>query len=140
PGLRDVQGFLNGVINFTGTAKDPELAGTMLLSGGAASVDATGVRYQDVQGRFDVKPDNVVVVLGSARTGGARTDVSGKMTFKDLTNPDFQLDIHADGLLAARRRDVVLTTSGDMKLGGKFRSPILSGGIRVDKGALYIDE
>ncbi|MGH7464841.1 MAG: translocation/assembly module TamB domain-containing protein, partial [Longimicrobiales bacterium] len=46
----------------------------------------------------------------------------------------------ADGVYAARRRDVEARVTGEVLLGGRYTRPELSGELRIDQGALYIEE
>jgi autotransporter translocation and assembly factor TamB len=57
-----------------------------------------------------------------------------------LTNPRFDLRLDADRVFAARRRDVEATITGTLQLGGQYRRPELSGNVRVEEGAMYLDE
>ena len=140
-GFRNVAGTISGTLDFRGTTRDPTIAGLLTLRGGAANFGATGVRYRDAQGTFRVLNDSVVDIDASARAGDGNATLRGQMVFAPLGNPRFDsLTITANNFAAARRRDAELTVSGNMFLGGRFDAPVLSGGVVVDRGTLYLDE
>ncbi len=151
-GFTDVDGIINGVIEAKGTTREPELTGGFALSGGAATWDATGVRYQNVLGTGLVLPGRKLAVdlnatavdprdrggRGTAE-GGAR--VTGSIDLNEPANPGLDLTIEADHLLATRRREVDMTVSGSARIRGRYRSPEISdANIRVDGGTLFLDE
>jgi autotransporter translocation and assembly factor TamB len=72
------------------------------------------------------------------RLGAAR--MTGTLDLSTPANPGFDLDLQADRLLAARRRELDLTVSGEMSIAGRYRSPVVAGALRVDGGTLFLDE
>lgn len=152
-GFSNVGGRIDGTLAFSGTTLEPALSGGMVLRGGVADWDVTGVRYHDVRGTFILEDDRTVGVDVRARTadprgrslrarqgGGGEGRIRGTLDLTDLTDPGFRLTLAADRTYAARRRDVEAFVSGDMQLGGRYSSPELSGSLRVDNGALFLDE
>lgn len=151
-GFENVQGFVNGELTATGGSGSTELAGGFRVLGGAATWAPVGVRYRNIAGTFDVMQDRVFFVEASARaeeprsrSGLSRTDggsarVTGRIDFEEPANPALDLRLVARNLLAANRRDVVLSASGDTWLRGTYRAPVVSATVNVDGGALYVDE
>ncbi len=140
-GFQDVTGTVSGTLDLRGTTRDPTIAGLLNLRNGAATLEASGVRYRNVEGTFNVLNDSVVAIDASARAGDGRATLKGNMVFAPLSNPSFEnLIIDANMFAAARRRDAEFTITGRLGLSGRFRSPELSGEITVDRGALYLDE
>jgi hypothetical protein len=140
-GFQDVAGTVSGTLDLRGTTRDPTIAGLLNLRNGAATLEASGVRYRNVEGTFNVLNDSVVAIDASARAGEGRATLKGNMIFAPLGNPSFDnLVIDASNFAAARRRDAEFTISGRLGLKGRFRTPELSGEITVDRGALYLDE
>ena len=145
-GFRQVEGRLDGTISAAGTTLDPALSGELRAEQLAATWNATGVRYTDLNGSFRLA-DRVVRVAARARTQDPRGDgvsgqgtVNGTLDFARLSNPAFDLNLHADGMLAAQRRDVEAVTTGDIHLGGRYGSPAVTASLRVDRGVMYLDE
>jgi translocation and assembly module TamB len=139
-GFADVRGWFDGTILVAGTSRDPAPSGSFTLRGGAASLPDLGVRYEDVQGTFRLLGGNTLAVDGRLRTPGGAATVTGSIGLAELTDPRFDLDLRATSFLAARRRDVELTGSGDLQLRGRYTAPVISGRLRVDQGVLNLDE
>jgi autotransporter translocation and assembly factor TamB len=141
-GFRDVGGTISGNIDLRGTTREPTIAGLLTLRDGTAIYDATNVRYRSVEGTFRVLNDSAVAIDASARAGDGRATLKGNMVFASLGNPRFE-DLVIQMLTpfpAAIRREAVLTTTGELRLGGYFRSPELRGAIRIDRSTLNLDE
>jgi translocation and assembly module TamB len=79
-----------------------------------------------------------VAAITGAPAGTAR--ITGTLDFGRTDDPAFDLTLHANELLAARRRDAELTLSGRGTLRGSYRQPIVGGDVHLDRGALYLDE
>lgn len=140
-GFYDVSGRVDGELTVGGTTRNPELGGQLTLRGGSAFYLASGVRYRNVEGVFQMLENSVVQVDASARTAdGGRATVSGTLTFRPIDDPQFDLRVLAQEFEAARRRDVEMVGSGEVSLTGRYSRPVLSGYWHVDRGALYLDE
>jgi translocation-and-assembly-module (TAM) inner membrane subunit TamB-like protein len=141
-GFREVGGTVSGNIDLRGTTREPTIAGLLTLSNGTAIYNATNIRYRNVGGTFRVLNDSVVAIDAVAFAGTAgRAELKGNMVFAPLGNPSFEdLIIDATAFPGANRRDAVLTTTGQLILGGEFRRPTLRGNIRIDASTLYLDE
>src|SRR5690606_19729098 len=146
-GFSNVDGVLVGEVEARGTTREPVINGAMVLARGAATWDVTGVRYEDIVGRFQIARDRIVDVDVSAfasdprgRSGGGTARVTGTLDLERATDPGFDLTLLTRGLLTARRRDMDLTTTGELHIGGRYQQPVISGNLRIDGGTLYIDE
>ncbi|MGH7444183.1 MAG: translocation/assembly module TamB domain-containing protein, partial [Longimicrobiales bacterium] len=151
-GFEQVQGHIDGEITATGIAGATALGGGLSVANGSATWMPVGVRYHDVDATLRVMQDRIFFVDARARSSEPRqrsgvlraadgtARVTGRIDFADPGDPQLDLRLLADNLLAANRRDVVVTASGDAYLRGTYRSPIVSATLHVDGGALYIDE
>lgn len=138
-GFYDVKGYIDGTLTATGTTRQATLGGELALHDGDARYDATGVRYQDVNGTFKLN-DRTAAVDASLRANGGAAKVTGSIVFTDPRDPEFELLVNTTNFLAAKRKDAEFTTSGDIKLTGRYRRPVLTGSLNVTEGALYLDE
>ena len=140
-GFDDVRGSVSGTLQLHGTTVDPSIAGLLNLREASGIYAASGVRYRNVNGSFRVLDDSLVAVEASARAAEGNATLNGRLNFAQLTNPKFDsLFIDAREFQTANRRDAEFTTSGRVLLTGSYRSPVLSGDIRVDHGSLNLDE
>ena len=151
PGFTNISGTFEGRAAAAGSARDPRLTGAMALIGGAVTWDATGVRYVDAEGTFQMQADLMTRIDVSARTvdsrgrapGGGRggtARVTGTLDLTRASDPGFDLILEATRMLATRRREAEIVMSGQATLGGRYHRPQVSGSLRVDGGDLYLDE
>lgn len=140
-GFSDVHGRLDGQVKVGGTVRAPRFDGELRLSDGAGFFLPSGVTYNAARGRFRMAGNGDIDVDATASAGTGTATASGRIVVgSDWTDPRFQLSARLLGFLAARRRDAEVTATGDVRLGGRYRSPIVTGAIRVDKGVLNVDE
>ncbi|RMH16637.1 MAG: translocation/assembly module TamB [Gemmatimonadetes bacterium] len=138
-GLRDVEGVLDGAVRLGGTAHHLAPEGRFTLRGGAATLEGLGVRHRDARATFQLRPDGSVAIEGEARAGG-RVQVAGTVTLDPASDPGLDLTFTMRRLRGVARRDVVGTLSGEARLTGSYRSPVVSGRLTVDEGALFLEE
>lgn len=151
-GFTRIGGRIDGMLLVQGTTLDPSLSGGFTIRDGSADWHASGVRYRDVSGTLTLERDRILTVALDAASADPRNrgrmtgsgsgtgTITGTLDFAELTNPAFDLRLHADGAYAARRRDVEAQVTGDIRLGGRYHRPEISGSLRIDEGALYIEE
>ncbi len=139
-GFRDVQGSIDGEVRLAGTTRQPQLGGALTLQNGAATWDALGVRYRQMQGQFQMTGRDAVTVKSRFTTRNGFATVDGNITFKPVSDPELSLDVHAQNFQAARRRDFEGIASGNLHLAGNYRRPEVTGSLRVSQGTLNLDE
>ncbi len=151
PGFSGLGGLIDGTVHARGTTREPALDGTLLVRRGAATWDVTGVRYVDVEGTLRTSGELVVALDLTARTvdlrgrtpagtrgGGLR--LTGQVDLESPGNPGLDLELTADRILAARRRDADVITSGAVTVTGQYRRPTIGGNLTIESGNLYLDE
>ena len=153
-GFQEVEGRIDGRLEGAGTTRNPRLAGELHVANTAFTFVPLGVRYRDVNGTVAVVRDLILDVEATARAGDTRARtgpavlrsqlgsaiVTGTVDFAQTTDPSFNLLLRADELLLTKRHDVELVATGDARLQGRYRRPEVSGDIRIESGALYLDE
>jgi hypothetical protein len=152
-GFTSVGGRIDGTMTVGGTTLDPTLSGGFAIRDGAADWNVSGVRYRDVTGNFVLEQGRLLRVDLTAVSADPRSrsalslgddigsgTVRGTLDFGELNDPRLDLRLMADGVYAARRRDVEARVTGEVRLGGRYTRPEISGQLRVDEGALYIEE
>ena len=148
--FHEVSGWVDGDVRAAGTTLQPELGGALALRSGSAVFEPLGVRYEYVNGFFRVEPDGGVAVdltlqgagplRGSRPAGQSLATVRGSVDLAEPTDPALDLTLTASQLLAASRRDVQAVVTGQVRVGGRYSRPEVSGGLRVDQGVLDVDE
>jgi hypothetical protein len=139
-GLHDVRGKIAGTVTAGGTTQKLQLGGAFEMLGGDALYEPTGVRYRNVNGTVSLEGNRTARVDASLRgnTGFAR--VTGTVGFANVLDPELDLTIGAEEFTASKRKDAEFTAGGEIRLRGSYRRPVISGGIAINKGALYLDE
>jgi hypothetical protein len=140
PSLKNVTGAIIGALTATGTTRDWKLGGELALRNGSALFEPSGVRYRDVTGTFRLADNRTAQVDATVRAADGHARATGTIGFQNLRDPQFDLSVNALNFLAAKRKDAEFTTSGDIRIGGHYTRPVLSGAIAVGEGALYLDE
>ncbi|HEX7089616.1 MAG TPA: translocation/assembly module TamB domain-containing protein [Longimicrobiales bacterium] len=138
--FRDVRGRMDGMLTLGGTTRAPTLGGGITLREVTALWQPMGVRYRDVEGTFRVVNDSVLAVDVAFRSDPGRATVQGQITFRPLDDPQFDLTVRLDDFLAASRRDVEVTGSGELRVAGRYTRPLVSGSFTIDEGELNLDE
>jgi len=138
-GLEEVQGALSGRVKLGGSWDQLAPDGTLRLADGSVFLPALGVRLRDVQTGFELKPDGSVGVDGTFRSQGS-AQVTGTVTLHPLTDPALDLTVNATNLLAAARRDVRATLSGEVHVLQTYRKPRVEGNLTVERGVLMVEE
>jgi autotransporter translocation and assembly factor TamB len=154
-GFSRVSGRIDGTVAFSGTTLDPALSGGFRLRNGTADWQVSGVRYRDVHGDFSLERDRILRIDMRAQaedprarparalaggTMGGEGGVTGFLDLATLSDPGFDLRFTANRAYAAKRRDVEASVSGEVLLGGRYSRPEVSGALRVEHGALNVDE
>ncbi len=139
PGFQEVGGTMSGRVDIGGTSRSLAPQGRLTLSGGSAFLSGLGVRHRQVAGTLDWFPDGRLEMdLGARAQGTAR--VEGTVTLTTASDPGFDLDVRFDDFLALDRRDATGRLSGDVRLGGSYSRPVVSGDLFVDEGTLFVEE
>ncbi len=141
PSLLDVlEGALTAEMDITGTAQDPQLAGTGRLVEGRIRSPLLGVIYEDLES--DVALNNNVITLTNTKLQSGEGFVSGNgsIELNDLTTAILDIDVTASEFLAINTREYRATASGTMDLTGNLTSPVLNGDITVLSADLFLNE
>ena len=139
PGLEDVEGVVDGELRLTGPPANIRTNGGLSLAGGALALPELGVRYTDVEAVLGFTEDARATLSGSLRSGGLAT-VNGSLHLRPLRDPALDLAIDGTSFRAVNRYDIEGVVSGQLRLTGNYRSPIVQGDLDVEQGTLYLDE
>jgi translocation and assembly module TamB len=145
-----VQGFTAAVKNvggtfhvqaaITGAAIDPHPIGEITIRGGAFTLAPTGVKYTNVDGRIDLKPDSVHVgaisVLDSHQNP---LTISGDMDFHGTQAAGVQVYASSDDFQVLNNRMGSVRVSTDLRLYGNPGEPHIDGDLTVTSGQINLD-
>ena len=136
---QEVVGTLSGRVELGGTTESLAPSGQLTISEGGAFLRGLGVRQQAMNGTLDWFPDGRVEVDGSVRALGTAS-VQGTVTLAPASDPGFDLAVNLDAFQAMNRQDVTGRLSGNFRLEGSYRRPVVSGNLRVDEGTIFVEE
>ncbi len=139
PGLEDVEGLVDGELRLTGPPANMRTNGELSLIGGALALPELGVRYTDVEAVLGFTEDARATLSASLRSGGPAR-VNGSLHLRPLRDPALDLAIDGTSFRAANRYDIEGVVSGQLRLNGNYRSPVVQGALDVEQGTLYLDE
>jgi len=139
--ISELRGHARASIHLTGTPAHPSLEGPVSLANGAFRVVRTGISYEGLEGQAQFDGDVLVLRDVAFRsTGGGRGVLSGTIGLADPGNPEFGLELVAEGLPSYDQLDARLLLSGRVRLHGPYEQPVISGNLAVVSGVLFIEE
>ena len=147
PGMRNSDGVFTVDARLDGTPFAPRVDGSLAVAGGAATIPALGsVRVRNLDADLRFHGDSVEVVSVTAASGEQRTSslmLRGGIGFPTDVLPrvglELQLrDFHVVGL--PRLADLDVSTTPNLRLRGPLDALVLTGGVRVERGTVYLPE
>ena len=145
--VREASGSFMANLDLGGTLARPAVRGGLQVVDGTAVLPAMGtVRVRDVQGDVMFDGDSVVIRRLDAATRGGRdgfVSLVGRISFADVTDPVFDVTLVARDFHAideARVANLDVSTTPSLHLTGPLTGATLTGGIRVERGTIYMPE
>lgn len=163
--VKNLQGLFVCDVSIENTLNDPEPVGHLSIFNGAFSFPQYGMKYQDIQARFNVDKESirvtefdigtdVKVVKGFWRKKNAeqqrREEMQGRLWIVPGSYIDFDttgflsgvdsmnLTVRANEFLLANSRDYQAQISGDVKIFGNVRAPRFDGNMRILRSSFYL--
>jgi translocation and assembly module TamB len=149
PTLQKPKGAFATNVNIGGTMHHPTLNGTVQLSNGEAGFARLGVRFIGMNADLRLAGDSVSVqdisVASLVGPTHGRATLKGWVTFRDLSDPHFDLSLAATDLHALsdpRLADVLLSTEAGapLHLTGQLSASELTGAVLVDRGTIFLPD
>ncbi|NIN71835.1 MAG: hypothetical protein GTO46_07880, partial [Gemmatimonadetes bacterium] len=139
--LTDIHGHARAAIHIGGTPEDVDLQGPMRVVNGGFRIPRTGITYEGLEG--DLQFNGVRMELDSVAVRavqGGRGTLTGSVSFADLGNPEFALQLVAVELTGYDQFDARIVASGTVELEGPYDMPHIAGDLSVVSGVLFIEE
>ena len=142
PAVHDVEGALTGTVDVTGTLDNPDMRGTLVLSGGRATIPGLGTSWRDMRGTLRFAGDSVTIDrLRLSDDSDGDLVANGAMRLDRLTDPRLNLEIQArDFLLIDTELYGGVDASGVVTLTGRPRSMALAGFLHIDAAEIHVPE
>jgi translocation and assembly module TamB len=164
PRVTNATGILQARLDVAGTWTRPEFAGSVLVRGGQMSLASTGTTFRNINGSLTLAGDSVPtvrldsLVMSSGEARDNRAMLSGTVRLAERADAvcttstmslmeclarrsAFDVSFRANNFEAIRQRRLAdLEITGSLRLAGNYEGSLLTGGLRVDRGAVYLRE
>lgn len=136
--VEETEGLLSGTVSLGGTAQDPLLSGRLDVTGGAATIVPLDRRYEDIRGTIILAGQRAMLDSLQVRSDGLAV-LTGDVVFDELDNPvaDVRVELAGFRPIGVEGEDDAAAW-GVVTLSGPINSPVVSGNVRVDDGAIPI--
>ncbi|MCQ8102811.1 translocation/assembly module TamB domain-containing protein [Methylomonas sp. SURF-2] len=136
--LSQTQGHLKADLTLAGSLSQPQLAGSVNLLQAAATINALGIRIQDLNLRAanaDSAADRLQI-SGGARSGQGRLSLSGSVGLNGAAD----LALRGEDFEAAKLAEAQVTISPDLRLTSTQSGEKLSGRLDIPKAIIALRE
>ena len=164
PHVTNANGRLEARVDVAGTWTRPSFAGNVTVRGGQMALASTGTLLRNINGSLTltgdsvptIRLDSLVMASGQERAGTAflsgtvgfsrnAESACGTLTMSFVEclarRSAFDIAFRANNFEAIRQRRIAdLEISGDLRLAGSYDGSLLTGGLRIDRGAVYLRE
>ncbi len=137
--VSDVHGRAAGKISMRGTLRRPVLVGAMTLDHGAATVNATGAKLENIGATVRMANDTVYVDSIAAWAKGP-VRLRGSLAVGNWREPSFNLYLVSSGAQLMDNDQAKLRIDAGLALTGPFDKPYLSGAATITQGVVYAPE
>ena len=146
--VQRASGNLRLLVDVGGRWGSPTFDGSVLVTDGAMTLPAIGIRLERVSADVALARDSVAIRRIAASTTGRKNGsiaLRGSLGLADRENPSFDLTLNANYFHVvnkARVADLYVTTAGSqgLHLAGSVRRSRLTGGVFVPSGQIFIPE
>ena len=138
--VTDVTGSFQAHLKIAGTAADPQASGAVTLDEGALTVDATGVRYTNIDGQIDVQPDRVHIdAITLLDNHFNPLSLSGDLGIGRRRIEAFQLYVTANDFKVVDNEIGNVRIESALEIGGTLAAPHVGGYLGVTTGDVNLD-
>jgi autotransporter translocation and assembly factor TamB len=138
--VTNVTGTLQAKVDVTGAADDPRPTGTIAVDKAAFTVEATGVKYTELDGRIDLQPDKVHIdelrLLDNRRNP---LSITGDLAIHEREIAGVSVAIKADDFKVIDNKMGNVRVTSDMRIAGELTAPRLEGDLGITTGAINLD-
>ena len=135
--VTNVRGRTSGNVTIGGTLRAPALSGNVAIHNGSAKIVPTGVTVRQVFGSVRMTGDTVVVDSLVGRSAGPFR-VTGGVGVGSFREPSFDLHLVSTNARILDNDHGELFADLDVAMYGPFKGALISGGVRIREGVLYI--
>jgi len=137
--VRDVRGVATGRLGVRGSLKQPAITGEVTVRDAQATIAATGVTVDGINGALRMRGDTLAVDSLVGRAGGPLR-VSGGIALGNWREPAFDLRMVARDAKLLDNDYGEVFADATVALTGPVRDAHLTGQVTVERGVIYIPE
>ena len=132
PALERIDGDLALDVALAGTLAKPVLSGAADMKINAARfANPTLPAVTNFNARLVFAQDRLDFEQFRGELAGGPFTLSGRITFPKLTEPNFDLQLHADAVLVARNDDLTARTDADIHISGPLAGATVTGAVAI---------
>jgi translocation and assembly module TamB len=133
--VQNTRGAVTGDLRVAGTVGKPQLAGSLALAGGGATLPGTNVELENVELELSGDGASGLTVNGQARSGGGTLSAEGRVTLTDL-GPAGRVAIEGETFEVVDTVDAQVVVSPDLDLVVNPDSIEVTGSVLVPRARL----
>lgn len=140
---RDLRGRLQVALEIRGATPQPELEGSIDVSGAEARIALLAGRLGPINGRIEMRGRTLSIPalhVGTAGSPNGRADLNGRIDFAASGSPKIELGLTLQKLpvsLSSVFRGQLL---GDISIEGNLESPVVRGRVEIEKAWIRLPE
>lgn len=136
PDVGEVQGFVDGFAQASGTLSEPDISGQLDVYRGHVELKSFGQRLDDIGGSILLEGDRITLQDMSARDGDGTLRIAGDARLEGLFPSSVQLRLQADEFPVREEGSVMAALTGDAELTGELSADGFEG--RLDAGSILV--
>jgi hypothetical protein len=137
---RNLQGFLDGSVRMEGRPEAPRLSGSMEFTDASARIPALGLEYRRGGAQLRFQEETIHLDSLRIRSGGGTLEASGTVTLPRLDQPEFAVNVSAEGFHAIRASGVDATVTAELEISGSAERPALSGWLELERAEFQLGD
>ncbi|MGH7665145.1 MAG: translocation/assembly module TamB domain-containing protein, partial [Gemmatimonadaceae bacterium] len=137
--ISNMAGTAAGTVTIRGTVDAPVVTGAIALSDASVRLDPVGVTLRRIAGAIRMDGETIFIDSIAGRSGGP-VRVTGTLGLETLTEPSFDLALHADNARVLDNHLGEIVADAELKMTGPFRDVLIDGSATIDHGVLYVPE
>ena len=134
---KDLRGRLSIDVHARGTLNAPNLSGDVNLTEGKVRIPRLGATYQHGTVRVQLQGQEARLTQARLESGGGRLEATGLVRVNE-SNIGVDIGSRLQSFRVADAEEFRSSLSGDVKLGGTFESPVLTGSLELQNTDFYL--
>jgi autotransporter translocation and assembly factor TamB len=138
--LTNVKGTLQVKADVTGPADDPRPVGAVAVEKGTFTAASTGVTYRELDGRIDLRPENVHIdQIRLLDNRNKPLTISGDLAIREREVGSIGVNVKASDFRVIDNKMGDVRVNSDLRLTGELRAPRIEGDLGLSTGNINLD-